>query len=219
RRNRGLATAIETFERVGPAPQRRRPAGAAAGTDKSIRPSPFDVTATAARSPAVAPRLLPKTGVRAVAVTQAKLYPTGQGSTRQIWEAYSEIVPVAGEFPRARDIEDALLGSGVVQVSHIRLSNNGCWGRSWVSRFEGPRLGGANGIDALGTRVRRRSYRRKPHRRRVERWRLSASSRRVRGAFVAALPRPAGERRSASRLLARLRSARTGQDRFGRCRH
>ena len=42
RRYRGLATAIETFERVGPAPQRRRPAGAAAGTDKSIRPSPLE---------------------------------------------------------------------------------------------------------------------------------------------------------------------------------
>ena len=42
RRNRGLAAAIETFERVGSAPQRRRATGAASGADKSIRPSPFE---------------------------------------------------------------------------------------------------------------------------------------------------------------------------------
>ena len=49
RRNRSLASAIETFECVCPALQRHRAAGAAARADKAIPPSPFEQERGAAR--------------------------------------------------------------------------------------------------------------------------------------------------------------------------
>jgi hypothetical protein len=49
RRNRSLASAVETFECVCSALQRCRAAGTAARADKAIRPSPFEQERGAAR--------------------------------------------------------------------------------------------------------------------------------------------------------------------------